>query len=195
VFAPPRFAKRTSILGNIIVAGLGSQFGHWSLSGSSSPSSAAAGPPCATKARIHRFLRGLSGYSVSGRFAWIRVHSRLPISVVALPPCEKTIETPLRKTETSHPKLRHSGPISKAYANFLLRQSISLRVRPPSRRIAPGWVNINQRAAKIPNRESLKKEMSNLDSPCKAKSAAISPTALENLKPCPEQGLRTMTFL
>jgi hypothetical protein len=32
-------------------------------------------------------------------------------------------ETPLRKTETSHPKLRQFGPLSRSYANFLLRQT------------------------------------------------------------------------
>jgi hypothetical protein len=32
-------------------------------------------------------------------------------------------ETSLRKTETSHPKLRQFGPLSTSYANFLLRQT------------------------------------------------------------------------
>jgi hypothetical protein len=34
------------------------------------------------------------------------------------------LETPLRKTETSHPKLRHLAPLSTSYANFSLRQAI-----------------------------------------------------------------------
>jgi hypothetical protein len=34
-----------------------------------------------------------------------------------------TTETPLRKTETSHPKLRQFGPLPTSYANFLLRQT------------------------------------------------------------------------
>jgi hypothetical protein len=35
------------------------------------------------------------------------------------------LETPMRKTETSHPKLRHLAPLSTSYANFLVRKPIS----------------------------------------------------------------------
>jgi hypothetical protein len=46
------------------------------------------------------------------------------------------LETHLRKTETSHPKLRHLAPLSNSYANFSVRKAIpsktetgTLRVR------------------------------------------------------------------
>ena len=33
------------------------------------------------------------------------------------------LETPLRKTETSHPELRHLAPLSTSYANFSVRKT------------------------------------------------------------------------
>jgi hypothetical protein len=56
------------------------------------------------------------------------------------------LETALRKTETSHPKLRHLAPLSTSYANFSVRKAISSKAETGALRV---------RASKLSNHSPL----------------------------------------
>jgi hypothetical protein len=63
----------------------------------------------------------LRHWSFSGSFHFPELSNFQTLNLQTTLPLKA--ETPLRKTETSHPKLRQFGPLSTSYAHFLLRQT------------------------------------------------------------------------